>query len=52
MSIQLEKLNAQLMASYDPPNGNGGHFQQLSLIGERQEQCQMVICFHESTGFN
>ena len=27
LSIELEKLNTQLMASYDPPNGDGRYFQ-------------------------
>jgi hypothetical protein len=52
MSIQLEKLNAQLMSSYDPSNGDGRYFQQLSLIGDRQEQCQVVIRLHERTGLH
>lgn len=27
LSIELEKLNTQLMPSYDPPNGDGRYFQ-------------------------
>jgi len=27
VGIQLEKLHTQLMASYDPPHGDGGYFQ-------------------------
>jgi hypothetical protein len=37
MSIQFEKLNTQLMVPYDPPNGDGRYFQQLSLIGDGQK---------------
>jgi hypothetical protein len=52
LGIQLEKLNAQLMASDDPPNGDGGYFQEIGLVWERQEQCQVVVRRHEGMGLD
>jgi len=51
VGIQLEKLNTQLMPSY-PPNGDGWYFQEIGLVWERHEQCQLVVRRHESMGLN
>jgi hypothetical protein len=38
------------MAAYDPPNGDGGYFQYIGPVWEREEQGQVVVLLDESIG--